>query len=42
MAAVLPDLAVTITQRRWACVLDPTLALSPLGLPLVRRLCHSM
>ena len=42
MAAVLPDLSVTITQRHWACVLDPTLALSPLGLPLVRRLCHGL
>jgi hypothetical protein len=38
MAAVLPDLSVTITQRRWACVLDPTLALSHFGLPLVKRL----
>lgn len=42
MATVLPDLSLTITHRRWACVLDPTLALSPLGLPLVRRLCHGM
>lgn len=42
MAAALPDLSVTIAQRGWACVLDPTLALSPLGLPLVRPLCQGM
>ena len=28
MAAIPPDLSVTITQRRRACVLDPTLALT--------------
>jgi hypothetical protein len=38
MAAVIPDLRVNITQRRWSCVLDPTLALSVHGLPLLGRL----
>jgi hypothetical protein len=42
MAATLHDISVNIGARRPACVLDPTLALSPLGLPLVRRLCHGM
>jgi hypothetical protein len=42
MAAALHDISVNIGPRRPACVLDPTLALSPLGLPLVRRLCHGM
>ena len=36
MAAVLPTLSVTITQRGWACVLDLTLALSALDLLLAR------
>lgn len=38
MAAVLPDFQVNISHRRWACVLDPTLALSVHGLPLLTRL----
>ena len=38
MTALFPDLSVTLTQRRWACVLDPTLALSEFGLPLVKQL----
>lgn len=38
MAAALPDLSVTISQRRWACVLDPTLTLSRYGVMLVQRL----
>ncbi len=42
MAAVLHDISVNIGPRRFACVLDPTLALSPLGLPLARRLCQGM
>jgi hypothetical protein len=42
MAAVIPDLSVTITQRRWACVLDPTLTLSRFGLLLVKRLGEMM
>ena len=42
MAAVLPDLSVTISQRRWSCVLDPTLALSYYGLALVKRLRQVM
>ena len=39
---VFPDLSVTISQRRWACVLDPTLAFSNYGLPLVKHLCGVM
>ena len=40
MAAALHDISVNIGPRRPAFVLDPALALSPLGLPLARRLCH--
>lgn len=36
MALVVPDLTITCQQRRWACVLDPALVLSPYGLPLSR------
>jgi hypothetical protein len=42
MAAVLPEFSITISQKRRACVLDPTLALSPYGIPLVRRLGEVM
>jgi hypothetical protein len=42
MAAMFPDLSVTISQRRWACVLDPTLTLSRFGLLLVKRLGEVM
>ncbi len=38
MTALFPDLSVTLRQRRWACVLDPVLALSEYGLPLVKQL----
>ena len=38
MTALFPDLSVTVSQRRWACVLDPILALSEYGLPLVKQL----
>jgi hypothetical protein len=38
MAAALPDFQVNISHKRWACVLDPTLALSAHGLPLLTRL----
>jgi hypothetical protein len=35
----LPDLTVSVSQRRWSCVLDPALALAtPFGAALVRRL----
>lgn len=37
-AALVPDFSITVSQRRWACVLDPTLALSMYGLPLVKQL----
>ena len=38
MNAAIPDLNVTISQKRWACVLDPMLTLSRYGLPLVKQL----
>jgi hypothetical protein len=38
MNAAIPDLNITVSQKRWACVLDPTLALSRYGLPLVKQL----
>jgi hypothetical protein len=37
-AILVPNLSLTLNQRRWACVLDPTLALSDYGLPLVKQL----
>lgn len=36
--ALLPDVTITLSQKRWACVLDPTLVLSDYGLPLVKQL----
>ena len=42
MSAILSDFSVTLNQQRWACVLDPTLALSRYGLPLVSRLSEVM
>ncbi|MGY6214250.1 hypothetical protein ACW73L_03720 [Methylolobus aquaticus] len=42
MNAVLPELSVNISQKRWSCVLDPTLALSSFGLPLATRLGRVM
>lgn len=38
MTAALPDFSLNISQKRWVCVLDPTLALSVHGLPLLTRL----
>lgn len=38
MATLLPDFSVRFIQRRWACVLDPFLALSPDGLVLAKHL----
>jgi hypothetical protein len=38
MAAILPEFQVNISQKRWTCVLDPTLALSIHGLPLLTQL----
>jgi hypothetical protein len=35
---LLPDVSITLSQKRWACVLDPTLVLSDYGLPLVKQL----
>src|SRR5712692_5673952 len=37
-----PDLSLTLSQRRRACVLDPALTLSRFGLHLVRRLGELM
>ncbi len=39
----MPDLTVSVSQRRWSCVLDPALALAtPFGAALVRRLATLM
>jgi hypothetical protein len=35
-----PDVSVQVTQRRWRCVLDPNLALSPYGPGFARRLAQ--
>ncbi len=40
--ALLPDLSISMTQRRWSCVLDPTLTLSDYGLLLVKQLGELM
>ena len=42
MATLLPTFSVTLSQRRWPCVLDPFLALSPCGLPLATQLGQVM
>ncbi|MBD0337204.1 MAG: hypothetical protein ICV62_17080, partial [Cyanobacteria bacterium Co-bin13] len=36
------DFSITLNQRRWACVLDPALALSDYGLPLAKQLGELM
>lgn len=41
-ATLIPDFSITLNQRRWACVIDPTLALSDYGLPLVKQLGELM
>ncbi len=41
-ATLVPNLSIALHQRRWACVLDPTLALSDYGLPLVKQLGELM
>jgi hypothetical protein len=41
-ATLVPDFSISINQRRWACVLDPVLALSEYGLPLVKQLGELM
>jgi hypothetical protein len=41
-ATLVPDFSITLNQRRWACVLDPSLALSDYGLPLVKQLGEFM
>jgi hypothetical protein len=42
MSAIIPDFSVNISQKRKIAVLDPVLALSPYGIPLVRRLAEAM
>lgn len=42
MTTLFSDLSVTLSQRRWSCVLDPTLTLSKYGLPLVKQLGEVM
>jgi hypothetical protein len=37
-ATLLPELSISLQHRRWACVLDPMLALSEYGLLLVKQL----
>jgi hypothetical protein len=41
-ATLLPDFSISLQQRRWACVLDPMLALSEYGLPLAKQLGELM
>jgi hypothetical protein len=41
-ATLLSDFSISLQQRRWACVLDPMLALSEYGLPLVKQLGEIM
>ena len=41
-ATLVPNFSVTLNQRRWACVLDSTLALSNYGLPIVKQLGELM
>jgi hypothetical protein len=38
MATLSPNLSITLSQRRWACVLDPSLFLSHYGVLLVQSL----
>jgi hypothetical protein len=38
MTILAPNLSITLNQRRWACVLDPSLILSPYGVLLVQSL----
>lgn len=38
MTTLLPNLSITLSQRRWACVLDPSLVLSPYGVLFVQSL----
>lgn len=42
MTAILPEFQVNISQKRKTAVIDPALALSPYGIPLVRRLAETM
>ncbi len=42
MVAIFPDFSVNIRQKRQAAILDPALALSPYGIPLIRSLAECM
>jgi hypothetical protein len=42
MATLLPDLSIPWRQSPWVCVLDPSLLLSPYGLPITRGLADVM
>jgi hypothetical protein len=42
MTFLSPNLSLTLTQQRPTCVLDPSLVLSPYGLPLARHLGRVM
>jgi hypothetical protein len=42
MSAPFPELNLRLNARRWACVLDPSLALSPQGLGLARQMGEVM
>lgn len=39
---LLPNLSVKFNQQRWCCILDPTLALSSYGIPLIEQLSEVM
>ncbi len=42
MTTLSPNLSITLSQRRWACVLDPSLFLSQYGLLLVQSLGETL
>jgi hypothetical protein len=42
MTALFPDLAVTVHRHRRVCVLDPALAMSPIGLLLLKHLSTAL
>jgi len=42
MTTLSPNLSITLSQRRWACVLDPSLFLSQYGLLLVQSLRETL
>jgi hypothetical protein len=42
MATLSPTLSITLSQRRWTCVIDPSLLLSQYGLLLVKSLGEAL